>query len=60
MDSSVVVLGRILDAATEEFGHKGFSGAKVDAIARRAGVNKAGLYYHAPPGQAVHGRRPRR
>ena len=37
---------RILEAAAEEFGRAGFSGAKVDAIARRAGVNKAGLYYH--------------
>ncbi|MHC1789323.1 TetR/AcrR family transcriptional regulator [Solidesulfovibrio sp.] len=40
------VLTRILDAAAEEFGRDGFAGAKVEAIARRAGVNKAGLYYH--------------
>lgn len=40
------VLTRILDAAAEEFGRKGFAGAKVEAIAKRAGVNKAGLYYH--------------
>jgi len=40
------ILARILDAAAEEFGRAGFSGAKVEAIARRAGVNKAGLYYH--------------
>jgi TetR/AcrR family transcriptional regulator len=46
MDDTIQVLDRILDAATEEFGRVGFSGAKVDAIARRAGVNKAGLYYH--------------
>lgn len=37
---------RILEAAAAEFGRVGFSGAKVEAIARRAGVNKAGLYYH--------------
>ncbi|WP_202638829.1 TetR/AcrR family transcriptional regulator [Bailinhaonella thermotolerans] len=45
---------RILEAATEEFGEKGYAGARVSAIARRAGVNaqlisyyfdgKAGLY----------------
>ncbi len=39
-------VSRILDAAAEEFGRVGFSGAKVEAIARRAGINKAGLYYH--------------
>ncbi len=40
------IVTRILEAATEEFGRVGYLGAKVDAIARRAGVNKAGLYYH--------------
>ncbi|EFL51970.1 transcriptional regulator, TetR family [Solidesulfovibrio fructosivorans JJ]] len=45
-EESTSVLARILDAAAEEFGRVGFSGAKVDAIARRAGVNKAALYYH--------------
>lgn len=45
-EESTTVLTRILDAAAEEFGRAGFSGAKVEAIARRAGVNKAGLYYH--------------
>jgi len=33
-------------AAAEEFAARGFDGAKVDAIAARAGVNKAMLYYH--------------
>lgn len=37
---------RILDAAAEVFAEKGFDGARVDAIAARAGVNKAMLYYH--------------
>ncbi|MYL82183.1 TetR family transcriptional regulator [Desulfovibrio aerotolerans] len=37
---------RILDAAAQEFSREGFAGTKVDAIAKRAGVNKAGLYYH--------------
>ncbi len=35
----------ILDAAAEEFAEKGFDGARVDAIAKRAGINKAMLYY---------------
>jgi TetR/AcrR family transcriptional regulator len=46
MDNQETTRERILDAATEEFGRVGFAGAKVDAIARLAGVNKAGLYYH--------------
>jgi len=37
---------RILDAAAEVFADVGFAGARVDEIARRAGVNKAMLYYH--------------
>ena len=35
----------ILDSAAEEFAEKGFEGARVDAIAKRAGINKAMLYY---------------
>ena len=37
---------RILDAAGQLFAEQGFGGATVDDIARRAGVNKAMLYYH--------------
>jgi len=37
---------RILAAAAEVFSSTGFSGARVDDIAARAGVNKAMLYYH--------------
>ncbi|MEQ1871985.1 MAG: TetR family transcriptional regulator, partial [Vicinamibacterales bacterium] len=37
---------RILSAAALEFSARGFSGARVDRIARRARVNKAMLYYH--------------
>jgi len=37
---------RILDAASSAFAADGFGGARVDEIARRAGVNKALLYYH--------------
>ncbi len=36
----------ILDAASSVFAETGFAGARVDEIARRAGVNKAMLYYH--------------
>jgi TetR/AcrR family transcriptional regulator len=37
---------RILAAAALEFSARGFAGARVDRIARRAKVNKAMLYYH--------------
>lgn len=37
---------RILRFAAQSFAEKGFAGARVDEIARRAGVNKAMLYYH--------------
>jgi len=37
---------RILSAAELVFSEKGFDGARVDEIARRAGVNKALIYYY--------------
>jgi TetR/AcrR family transcriptional regulator len=37
---------RILAAAGREFAARGYAGARVDRIARRANVNKAMLYYH--------------
>jgi len=37
---------RILTAALREFSAKGLAGARVDAIARRAGVNKRMLYHY--------------
>jgi TetR/AcrR family transcriptional regulator len=37
---------RILAAARDVFAEEGFAGARVDVIARKAGVNKAALYYH--------------
>ena len=37
---------RIFDAATRTFAKKGFAGARMDEIARRANVNKATVYYH--------------
>jgi TetR/AcrR family transcriptional regulator len=36
----------LLRAATEVFVEKGFAGARVDEIARRARANKAAIYYH--------------
>ena len=45
---------RILAAAAAEFAARGFAGARVDRIARRARVNKAMLYYHFGNKQALY------
>jgi len=45
---------RILDAASSVFAEHGFAGARVDEIARRAGVNKAMLYYHVGNKRALY------
>ncbi|NPA35891.1 MAG: TetR/AcrR family transcriptional regulator [Chlorobi bacterium] len=37
---------RILEAATREFEEKGYSGARMQSIADRAGINKALLHYY--------------
>ena len=37
---------RILEAALDEFQKKGFEGARVDEIAKKAEVNKALIYYY--------------
>jgi AcrR family transcriptional regulator len=37
---------RILEAALKEFAAKGFAGARVDVIARRARINKRMLYHY--------------
>jgi AcrR family transcriptional regulator len=37
---------RILEAALQEFSGKGFAGARVDVIARRARINKRMLYHY--------------
>lgn len=39
-------MAAILLAARQHFSEKGYEGARVDAIAQAAGVNKATLYYH--------------
>lgn len=36
---------RIMDSARSQFAHYGYEGARVDEIAREAGINKATLYY---------------
>jgi AcrR family transcriptional regulator len=45
---------RILAAAAVEFAARGYAGARVDRIARRARVNKAMLYYHFGSKQALY------
>jgi AcrR family transcriptional regulator len=37
---------RILSAARREFARGGFAGARIEAIARRAGVNKSLIFYY--------------
>jgi AcrR family transcriptional regulator len=36
----------ILTAATHEFTHKGYSGARIDGIAKRSGANKRMIYHY--------------
>lgn len=45
---------RILTAATQIFSDHGFNGARMDRIAAEAGVNKASIYYHIGPKQALY------
>ena len=45
---------RILAAAAAEFAARGYAGARVDRIARRARVNKAMLYYHFGSKQMIY------
>src|SRR5205085_10189678 len=45
---------RILAAAAAEFADRGYAGARVDRIARRARVNKAMLYYHFGSKQSLY------
>lgn len=44
----------IIDAASEVFADKGYEGARVDELARAAGVNKATLYYQIGDKEAVY------
>ena len=45
----------ILDAAVREFAQEGIAGARIDAIARAAGVNKALLYYYFRDKERLYG-----
>lgn len=45
----------ILDAATREFATEGLAGARTDAIANAAGVNKALLYYYFHDKEQLYG-----
>ena len=45
----------ILQAAAHEFAEKGIAGARTDAIARTAGVNKALLYYYFKDKETLYG-----
>ncbi len=42
---------RILDSAAKVFAERGYDGARVDEIAKRASVNKALIYYYFPRGK---------
>src|SRR5712672_311928 len=45
----------ILQAAAKEFAEHGIAGARTDAIARQAGVNKALLYYYFEDKETLYG-----
>ena len=45
---------RILAAAAAEFGARGFAATTVDAVALRARVNKAMIYYHFKDKRALY------
>jgi TetR/AcrR family transcriptional regulator len=45
----------ILEAGVREFSREGVAGARTDAIARAAGVNKALLYYYFKDKEALYG-----
>ena len=45
----------ILQAAVPEFSREGVAGARTDAIARAAGVNKALLYYYFKDKETLYG-----
>lgn len=47
--------GRILQTAARVFSEVGYSGARMDEIARLAAVNKATIYYHIGNKEALYG-----
>lgn len=44
---------KIMDAAREEFADRGLAGARIEAIARRAGLSKQLLYHYFPSKEAL-------
>lgn len=54
-DRAVETRGAILNAAVREFAREGLAGARTDAIARSAGVNKALLYYYFEDKETLYG-----
>jgi AcrR family transcriptional regulator len=48
------IRSKLLEAATQAFAERGYEGARVDAIARRARANKAMIYYHFGPKQKLY------
>jgi TetR/AcrR family transcriptional regulator len=53
-EANGTTVARILEAARDVFAEEGFAGARVDVIARKAGVNKAALYYHIGDKKALY------
>ncbi len=53
--NSLDTINRIVDAAVMHFSQKGYYGARIDEIAKEAGVNKATLYYHIGDKDALYG-----
>jgi AcrR family transcriptional regulator len=47
---------RILDTAAKVFAESGFAGARMDAIADRARINKATIYYHIGDKETLYAR----
>lgn len=48
-----VTRGEILRLAAQEFGAKGFRGARLDDVAHRLGVTRQALYYYYPTKTAI-------
>jgi TetR/AcrR family transcriptional regulator len=48
------IYARILASATKEFADKGFAGARMDEIAKKAKINKAMIYYHIGDKEALY------
>ncbi|MFW5490033.1 MAG: TetR/AcrR family transcriptional regulator [Desulfovibrio sp.] len=46
MNKNIPARERIIEASSLVFSRQGYAGAKMDAIAQAAGVNKAAIYYH--------------